>query len=124
MPNNGSSWITFNGCLQIIAPNENKAMISRDVEFYESKGWNWMRIPSNPMQVGKDSSHIRTTIHDDDQEITIEHAQPQEVRGSTRTKIQSVRLNGYDRFRYQAIREDGEVIEEATMAKSKLIDNV
>lgn len=43
---------------------------------------------------------------------------------STRTRIQSVRLNDYERFHNQAIKEHGELIEEAIMAELEPIDHV
>lgn len=63
------------GVYKLFFPNDNKAVISIYVEFDDMKGCNWIKIPSNRMQEGEDSSHIKTTLHDD-KEITNEHAQP------------------------------------------------
>lgn len=81
------------------------------MEFDESKEWNFI----NSMHKGKGSSHIRTIIQDDEQVVEVEtkHAQPQEVRRSTRSKTQSVRPNDYEKFPDQAVRENGDLIEEA-----------
>lgn len=43
---------------------------------------------------------------------------------STRTRIQSIRLNDYERFHNQAIKEHGELIEEAIMAELEPIDHI
>lgn len=99
------------GAYKLFSLIKNKVVIIRDVEFDESKGWNFI----NSMHEGKGSSHIRTTIQDDEQVVEVETkpAQPQEVRRSTRSKTQSVRLNDYEKFPDQAMRENGDLIEEA-----------
>lgn len=48
---------------KLFSPTKNKVVISRDVEFDESKGWNLLKIPENPVQEGESSSHVRTTLH-------------------------------------------------------------
>lgn len=72
------------------------------MEFYDKKGWNWLKIPSMIMQ-SDDSSHIITTIQDDDQEIESEPTQSQEVMISIKSKTQPIRLNDYEMFLDQAI---------------------
>lgn len=57
-------------------------------------------------------------MHDDEQVVTLESAQPQWVRRSIRSKTPPVRLNDYERCPYQAIIENGELIEEVMMIKS------
>lgn len=44
------------------------------MKFDESKGWKWLQIPSNLMQEGEGSSHIKNTLQDDDQEVETEPA--------------------------------------------------
>lgn len=71
-----------------------------------------------------DSSHIITTIQDDDQEIESEPTQSQEVMISIKSKTQPIRLNDYEMFLDQAIWENGDLVEEAMMVESKPLDHV
>lgn len=73
---------------------------------------------------GDDSSHIITTIQDDDQEIEYEPTQSQEVMRSKKSKTQSIRLNAYEMFPDQAIWENGDLVEEAMMVESEPLDHV
>lgn len=78
------------------------------------------------MREGEDLSHIRTILKDDEQvvEVETEPTQHQKVKRSTRKRTQPIRLNDYERFLGQAIRENGDLIEESTLAESEPIDHV
>lgn len=64
----------------LFSPNDNKTVISKDVQFDKSKGWNWMKILNDPMQNDANSRNIRTILQEDHVE---EVMQEQEVRRST-----------------------------------------
>lgn len=60
-------------------------MIRKDVQFYESKRWNWLKVSSNPMYSGENSSNVRIVLQKDQVK---EVAREQDVIRSTRKKNQ------------------------------------
>lgn len=78
------------------------------MKFDESKRWSCL----TSMQDGTGSRYIRTTLKYDGEvvESKSEPTQPHEVRRSLRAKTQLVKLNDYERFIDQAIRENGDLI--------------
>lgn len=50
---------------KLLSHNENKAIISKDVQFDENKGCNWLQVSNNPMQNGENSSNVRTILQED-----------------------------------------------------------
>lgn len=44
---------------KLFSPNENKEVISRDVQFDERKWWNWLEVSDNLMHNDENSSNIK-----------------------------------------------------------------
>lgn len=87
---------------------------TRDVLMEESKQWNWTQ-----WSVQHEQDTFRTVL-EEYQQIESTNTQNEEpfeknVRRSARTRTESTRLAGYERFPYQAIDADGDFIEEVTM---------
>lgn len=53
---------------KLFSPIDINVVIIRDVEFDESKGWNWL----NSMQKAEGASHTKTTLQDDKQVVEAE----------------------------------------------------
>lgn len=102
------------GAYKIFSPNENKEIISRDVQFVERKGWNWLKVLNGPMKNYKGSNHISASLQDDK---VNEVAQTLKLRRSTKARTQSVRLTDYERFSDQAIGKNDDLIEEEIIAQ-------
>ncbi|WJX34774.1 hypothetical protein P8452_22851 [Trifolium repens] len=115
------------GAYKLYTPKENKVVISRDIKFDESKGWDWIGSTS-----AEDTSSmlnrklVLEEIYDQPEDDAagnhthIPNDQPnQQLRRSTRDRVQSVRLNEYELFPDQAITEDGEQVNEAMIAELK-----
>ncbi|KAK2365584.1 putative mitochondrial protein [Trifolium repens] len=118
------------GAYKLYAPKENKVVISRDIKFDESKGWDWIESTSAENISSLLNRKLVLEEIDDQPEADqpeddaagnhthIPNDQPnQPLRRSTRDRVQSVRLNEYDVFPDQAITEDGELINEAMIAE-------
>ena len=102
------------GAYKLYSPNDDKLVISRDVVVDESKGWNWSH------GLVRQESDTVTTVFEEEQQTEVptnRNKEPpeQNVRRSTRTRTESIRLAGYERFPDQAVDTDGDLIEEAMM---------
>ena len=120
------------GAYKLYSPNDDKLMISRDVLVDESKGWDWSQS-----SVRQESDTVTTVFEEDQQNeastsrseqdrasTSRNEEQPeQNARRSSRTRTESTRLSGYERFPDQAVDADGDLIEEAMMmAEAEPID--
>ncbi|CAI8595325.1 unnamed protein product [Vicia faba] len=120
------------GAYKLYSPNKDKLVISREVLVDESKGRDWSRS-----SVRQESDTVTTVFEEDEQNeastsqnekddaSTSQNEEPpvQNERRSIRTRTESTRLAGYERFPDQAIDADGDLIEEAMMmAEAEPID--
>ncbi|MCI37000.1 hypothetical protein A2U01_0058224, partial [Trifolium medium] len=108
------------GAYKLYAPKDNKIVISRVIKFDESKGWDWTQGTSSMsntrlvLQETVDQPPYEPEENHDD----LPNDEPNQVlRRSTRDRVPSTRLNNFDVFPYQAITEDGELINEAIIAE-------
>ncbi|GAU25658.1 hypothetical protein TSUD_265850 [Trifolium subterraneum] len=66
---------------------------------------------------------VRTVLEETvEMPIEVNYMPNQPTRRSTRARVESVRLNDYERFPDHAIRQDGELLEEAMLAESEPIN--
>ncbi|GAU51473.1 hypothetical protein TSUD_95880 [Trifolium subterraneum] len=93
---------------------------SRDVQFDESKGWNW-----SGKSVHNDvaSSSVRTVFEETvEMPIEVNNLPDQPIRRSTRGRVEPARINDYERFLDHAVGQDGELLEEAMLAEFEPIN--
>lgn len=50
---------------RLFSPNDNKVMISRNVQFNESKGVKWLKVSNNLLQNDEGSNHINNTLQNE-----------------------------------------------------------
>lgn len=99
-----------NDTYKLYSPNDDKLVIDKDVLVDKIKWWNWTQ---GLVQHEQDTIEIMLEEDQENDVTTNQNEEPleQNVRSSFRTRTESTRLDGYERFPNQAIDADGDFID-------------